>query len=123
MKSTVVPNEQNSNGTIPYIEIGAEGKNTIVRSLEWFFTRYIVYINIVHSVMFVFFVTLLFLPLFISAPSEQDTPLSHFTVFSHYLLWGVWFPLVFVSVIFTGRSWCGLLCPMGAASGSPKAPS
>jgi hypothetical protein len=31
-------------------------------------------------------------------------------------MWGLWFPLVFLSVVFTGRSWFGLLCPMGAAS-------
>jgi hypothetical protein len=31
-------------------------------------------------------------------------------------MWGLWFPLVLLSVVFTGRSWCGLMCPMGAAS-------
>jgi hypothetical protein len=42
--------------------------------------------------------------------------LNNFTAFSIYVMWGLWFPLVFLSVIFTGRSWCGILCPMGAAS-------
>jgi 4Fe-4S binding domain len=31
-------------------------------------------------------------------------------------IWTLWFPLVFLSVLVTGRSWCGVLCPMGAAS-------
>jgi|SRR5579884_750794 len=35
---------------------------------------------------------------------------------SRFLIWTLWFPLVFLSVLATGRSWCGVLCPMGAAS-------
>jgi 4Fe-4S binding domain len=35
---------------------------------------------------------------------------------ANWLIWGLWFPLVFLSVIVAGRSWCGILCPMGAAS-------
>jgi len=66
--------------------------------------------------MFILFLLLLFVPLYLPEPSEQATPLNNFTVFSNYLMWGLWFPIVFLSVIFTGRSWCGILCPMGAAS-------
>lgn len=33
-----------------------------------------------------------------------------------WLIWTLWFPLVFLSVLFTARTWCGVLCPMGAAS-------
>lgn len=116
MKTSVIQNEEMTGERIPYYEVQVESKKSVIEHLEGFFTRYIAYINIVHSIMFVFFIALLFLPLFISSPAEHDTPLTHFTVLAHYLLWGVWFPLVFVSVIFTGRSWCGLLCPMGAAS-------
>jgi len=90
--------------------------NGIIAMLEGFFTRYIVHINIVHAVMFVVLCILLFLPLFLSEPLVSDTPLSHFTVTAHYAMWGVWFPLVLLSVVLSGRSWCGLLCPMGAAS-------
>ena len=35
---------------------------------------------------------------------------------ARFLIWTLWFPLVFLSVLVTGRSWCGVLCPMGAAS-------
>jgi polyferredoxin len=35
---------------------------------------------------------------------------------TRFLIWTLWFPLVFLSVLVTGRSWCGVLCPMGAAS-------
>lgn len=66
--------------------------------------------------MFFAFLGMLFAPLFFPNPAEDATPLTDITVLANYLIWGLWFPLVFLSVIFTGRSWCGVLCPMGAAS-------
>ncbi|MCK5876289.1 MAG: 4Fe-4S binding protein, partial [Candidatus Marithrix sp.] len=89
----------------------------LANKIEYFFFRYRFILNIVHVIMFFVFLALLFLPLFLSEPPEDGaTPLSHFTLFVNYAMWGLWFPLVFISVIFTGRSWCGLFCPMGAAS-------
>jgi polyferredoxin len=84
--------------------------------VERFFVRYKDLLKWVHLVMFLVFMVLLFVPVFLPEPSEQDTPLTNFTLFTNYLMWGLWFPLVFLSVVFTGRSWCGVLCPMGAAS-------
>jgi polyferredoxin len=69
-----------------------------------------------HVLMFGVFLALILVPAFLPDPAEDATPVSDFTTFANYAMWGLWFPLVFVSVIFTGRSWCGLLCPMGAAS-------
>jgi len=96
--------------------LSRNGRPAFLVSLEAFFVRNRNKLFLIHALMFVFFLTLLFLPLFLSEPAENATPLSHFTVLANYLLWGLWFPLVFLSVIFTGRSWCGILCPMGAAS-------
>lgn len=105
-----IPSQQ-----IPLKDITA-GRANWVTLIEAFFVRYKDYITLIHAGMFVVFMALLFLPLFLSEPGEHDTPLDHFTVLANYLIWGLWFPLVFLSVIFSGRSWCGLLCPMGAAS-------
>jgi hypothetical protein len=69
-----------------------------------------------HVVMFFFFLAMVLGPLALPEPPEGATPLTHFTTFANFAMWGLWFPLVFLSVIATGRSWCGLLCPMGAAS-------
>jgi len=85
-------------------------------SIESFFVRYRSYLPWVHAVMFVIFMAILFLPLLLPDPPADATPLTHFTTFANYMLWGLWFPLLFLSVIFSGRSWCGLFCPMGAAS-------
>ncbi len=70
----------------------------------------------VHAVMVVVFVSLLLVPPLLAEAPEQAGPLDHLTPFADFLLWGLWFPLVFLSVIVSGRSWCGILCPMGAAS-------
>jgi polyferredoxin len=69
-----------------------------------------------HAAMFVLFLAVIAVPPFLPDPPETATPWTHYTTLANYLLWGVWFPLVFLSVIFTGRSWCGILCPMGAAT-------
>lgn len=73
-------------------------------------------LSIVHAVMFVFFLGIVLVPAFLPEPAEAAGPLDDFTLFANYVMWGLWFPLVFLSVIVTGRSWCGLMCPMGAAS-------
>lgn len=84
--------------------------------VESLLVRYRDQVALVHAAMFVLFVGLLALPLFFDAPPEHAGPFDHVASFANYLIWGLWFPLVFVSVALTGRSWCGLLCPMGAAA-------
>ncbi len=104
-----------ANKPIPLHDVTAGRANWLAQS-EAFFVRYKDDVLLVQIGMFFLFVLLLFLPLFLSEPGEQDGALDHFSVLANYLIWGLWFPLVFLSVIFSGRSWCGLLCPMGAAS-------
>ena len=70
----------------------------------------------VHVGMFLVFLAVLVVPVHLPESSEQATFLDDGRELANYLLWGVWFPLVFFSVVIIGRSWCGFLCPMGAAS-------
>ncbi|MEE1540296.1 MAG: 4Fe-4S binding protein, partial [Arenicellales bacterium] len=84
--------------------------------VERFFFRYRGLLIWVHAAMFLFFIAVLAIPPLLDEPGEFDNLFTHFTLFSNYMMWGIWFPLVFISVIVTGRSWCGILCPMGAAA-------
>ncbi len=70
----------------------------------------------VHAFMAVVFMLLVALPVFYPFPADDDTALTSFQLFSQYLVWGLWFPLMFLSVILFGRLWCGVLCPQGALS-------
>lgn len=62
------------------------------------------------------FIALIFLPPFLPEPPENATPVTNFTKFAIYVMWGIWFPLVLLSVILVGRAWCGMFCPQGAVS-------
>jgi polyferredoxin len=84
--------------------------------LEWWFVHHIRWLPLVHAVMFVVFVGLILVPAFLPDPAEDARITDNLTLFANLALWGLWFPLLLVSVLVTGRSWCGLLCPMGAAS-------
>lgn len=91
-------------------------KKGLANKIEQFFYQHRHHLVVIHVIMFLLFLGLIVLPLLLPIPKEEDTIFSHFTLLAQFLLWGLWFPLVFASVLFTGRSWCGLFCPMGAAS-------
>lgn len=86
------------------------------RRVEAFATRHRNKLAWVHVGMFFGFMALMIVPLFLPLPGDSATFYNNFTLFANFIIWGLWFPLVFVSVIFTGRSWCGVICPLGATS-------
>ena len=87
-----------------------------LRWLERFASRHRHMLSWIHVGMFFGFMALMIVPLLLPLPGDRATFYDNFTLFANFIIWGLWFPLVFVSVIFTGRSWCGVLCPLGAAS-------
>lgn len=91
-------------------------RNHFTIKIEQFFYRHKDHLVFVHLAMLIGFLLLTIVPVFLPIPPESSTIFNNFSFFSQFLLWGIWFPFVFASVIFTGRSWCGILCPMGAAS-------
>jgi len=90
--------------------------SSLALSIETFMYRYRKKLYIIHLSFFLFFLLLLLVPLFSSPPHEGSTIFNNLQSLSSFLIWGLWFPLVFLSVLFTGRSWCGIFCPLGAAS-------
>ena len=84
----------------------------LARAIEARAVRARPYLPYVHAAMAVLFLVLIVGPLLLPA----GTLTHRLAGAANWLIWGLWFPLVFLSVIFAGRSWCGVLCPMGAAS-------
>ncbi len=115
-----VGNQREGLRAAPIQWIGVTRRRTrslgVIAGLETFFVRIRGQLIWLHGVMFVGFLALILVPLVLPDPPEDAALFGHFTTAANYILWGLWFPLVFVSVIVAGRSWCGLLCPMGAAS-------
>lgn len=109
-------NDRLKNIAVKLEHLPRSGQSTIMLAIERFFYQHKRKLVYVHIAMFLFFLICIVAPLLLPAPAENETAFSNFTLFVQFLIWGIWFPLVFVSVIFTGRSWCGILCPMGAAS-------
>ena len=89
---------------------------TVASLIETVFVRHRDRLRYLHAAMFCGFLSIIVVPLFLPTPTGKTSPLSDYVSFANYALWGLWFPLVFLSVIFTGRSWCGIFCPMGAAA-------
>ena len=70
------------------------------------------YLPLVHAAMFLGFVALIVGPVVLPGSASSQALGDS----ARWLIWALWFPLVFLSVLVAGRSWCGVLCPMGAAS-------
>lgn len=99
--------------------IEAEGtapRSPFTRKVEALFVHWRRHFGWVQVLMFGVFLVVIGLPVLLPDPPAESGILSNSTLFLRYLLWGIWFPLVFLSVIVLGRLWCGTLCPMGAAS-------
>lgn len=91
-------------------------RKDLVRTIEAFFVRNRRRFAYLHIGMFITLALLLIVPALLPVPAEDATVLNNFTRFAGFLIWGLWFPLVLLSVVFFGRLWCGLLCPHGALS-------
>lgn len=84
--------------------------------LETALVKALPYLPWVHGVMFVLFLMLMTGPEILKWLGVDGVITDGVSELSLILVWGLWFPLVLLSVVVSGRSWCGILCPMGAAS-------
>lgn len=100
----------------PPVDAGTLRKGRPSARIEAFFVRHRRHLHWIHIGMFLAFLVVMGGPLLLPDPPGDATPLDNLRVAANYALWGLWFPLMFLSVIFAGRAWCGVLCPMGAAS-------
>lgn len=93
-----------------------ETRSAFTLKLESLFVGWRQHFGWIQVLMFGVFLVVIGGPLLLPEPPAEAGILDNPTLFLKYLLWGIWFPLVFLSVIALGRLWCGTLCPMGAAS-------
>lgn len=84
--------------------------------IETFFNHHKKKILPVQVLMFLLFLILTIVPLYSRAPTAQDTVLTSMVLLSQFAFWGIWYGFCLLSVIFVGRLWCGVLCPLGALS-------
>lgn len=92
------------------------GNKDIAKTIESLFVRNRDRFGYIHFGMFMAFLVLVLIPPLLPLPSDEATIWNNFTQLARFVLWGLWFPLVFLSVILLGRLWCGLFCPQGALS-------
>lgn len=93
-----------------------KGHHKVANKIEDFFTERRWIFTFIHWTMLLVFLALILIPPFLPYPPESATPGNNFVLFANFIFWGVWFPLLLLSVVFFGRAWCGLMCPQGAMS-------
>lgn len=59
------------------------------------------------------YVFLVAVPAFLPLPPEDAHWYNSLVVLAQWLFWGLWWPLVILSMFVFGRAWCGLFCPEG----------
>ncbi|MCC7017427.1 MAG: 4Fe-4S binding protein [Rhodospirillales bacterium] len=64
--------------------------------------------------MVAFYLVLLVWPALLPLPGDGARILDNLARFAQFVFWGVWWPLVMVSMLLVGRVWCGVFCPEGA---------
>ena len=84
--------------------------------VEAFLVRHRARFGGVHAAMAVVFLALVAIPVFFPFPADDDTAFTNIQLLARFFIWGLWFPLMFLSVVLFGRLWCGVLCPQGALS-------
>ena len=63
-----------------------------------------------------FYAFLIITPALLPLPGRAAHIWTNLTLFAQFAFWGLWWPVVLVSMALVGRLWCGLLCPEGALS-------
>jgi polyferredoxin len=65
------------------------------------------------AIVFVYLV-LVAVPAFLPLPGRLAHIWDNLTLLAQFAFWGIWWPLVLLSMILVGLAWCGLFCPEGA---------
>ena len=92
------------------------GRSIHLQGIENFLVNRRWIITALHIIMILFYLSLILIPPLLPRAPESAGPFNNFVLFSHFIFWYIWWPLVVLSMILFGRAWCGFLCPEGALS-------
>jgi polyferredoxin len=70
-------------------------------------------IRVVQWTVVALYLVLIVVPALLPLPPDDARALDHLAVLAQWAFWGVWWPLVLLSMFVAGRAWCGLFCPEG----------
>jgi len=70
-------------------------------------------IQIVQWAVVAAYLFLLLAPLLLPIPEENAHIASNLRLLAQFLLWGIGWPLIMLSMMLFGRVWCGIFCPDG----------
>ncbi|UDG83123.1 4Fe-4S binding protein [Candidatus Vallotia lariciata] len=87
----------------------------LTRAGHWMQRHYVIIRSVQWIVLFAYAILIL-IPPFMSLPGDTAHIWSNLTVFAQFVLWGIWWPFVLLSMVILGRVWCGVLCPEGTLS-------
>ena len=59
------------------------------------------------------YLLLVIAPAFLPLPGDDAHWYNSLVVATQWMFWGLWWPLVIVSMFVLGRTWCGVFCPEG----------
>lgn len=92
------------------------GLQTWLRRLGEAMARHHRVILVMQWTVVIFYAFLVAVPAFLELPGEAAHLWDNLTRFAQFVLWGIWWPVVIVSMMAFGRVWCGVFCPEGALS-------
>ncbi|WP_216797140.1 4Fe-4S binding protein [Candidatus Vallotia tarda] len=93
----------------------AQHTSRLTKSGHWLQRHHVIIRRVQWIVLFAYAI-LIFIPPLMPLPDDTAHIWSSLTVFSQFVLWGIWWPFVLLSIVIFGRVWCGILCPEGALS-------
>jgi len=70
-------------------------------------------VRIAQWIVVAIYLVLIAVPAFLPLPPDDARAFDHLAVLAQWAFWGVWWPLVLLSMFVAGRAWCGLFCPEG----------
>jgi len=73
-------------------------------------------IAVMQGAMLALYLLLLIGPVLVPLPDDEARLRDNVVLIAQFVFWGIWWPLVMISMLVLGRVWCGLLCPEGALS-------